>query len=371
MPFGGLSTKPTFLADARRWKGFRAGVTSTSGLHVRCLARPTLSASWSSSSSSASSSSSPYPPSWSPSSSSSSSIVVVVVIRRRLSSVVVVVVRPHIETEAAACLVPLLASAALPSAANPDAIGILQFRHQFGFFHPWCVAFDHVRKRMIALNIDVARMLFATGMDGCAVPRAHVRISDAVFAAVDRQSSNCVVVVCSHGQTSVRYLDENFRCTQHPVGITSPRGSFALRPNGRLFLCAADGIYSVDPRSRESRRLLDKGMTSPVVCSSPIAADERDCLVIAHRDGITTFDSEGRHVSTLAVTNVRQLAISRDGIMAVLRRQGDDDDEPVQSEVLFFASNTSESPPLCRYCLPPNYIVGHIVWADERLLVVS
>eukprot|EP01116_Phalansterium_solitarium_P001963 TRINITY_DN1181_c0_g1_i1.p1 TRINITY_DN1181_c0_g1~~TRINITY_DN1181_c0_g1_i1.p1 ORF type:complete len:356 (+),score=25.78 TRINITY_DN1181_c0_g1_i1:144-1211(+) len=265
----------------------------------------------------------------------------------------------------------LRAARSLPSAANPDAIGILQFRHQFGFFHPWCVAFDHVRKRMIALNIDVARMLFATGMDGCAVPRAHVRISDAVFAAVDRQSSNCVVVVCSHGQTSVRYLDENFRCTQHPVGITSPRGSFALRPNGRLFLCAADGIYSVDPRSRESRRLLDKGMTSPVVCSSPIAADERDCLVIAHRDGITTFDSEGRHVSTLAVTNVRQLAISRDGIMAVLRRQGDDDDEPVQSEVLFFASNTSESPPLCRYCLPPNYIVGHIVWADERLLVVS
>eukprot|EP01116_Phalansterium_solitarium_P007264 TRINITY_DN1984_c0_g1_i2.p1 TRINITY_DN1984_c0_g1~~TRINITY_DN1984_c0_g1_i2.p1 ORF type:complete len:257 (+),score=34.45 TRINITY_DN1984_c0_g1_i2:346-1116(+) len=242
---------------------------------------------------------------------------------------------------------------------------------------PRCVAYDPVRQQFFAAGDTGFDRLMT---DGSTVRQPHLGIPGVCSLGFDRRTGDCVVVALSDGPMSVHVLDQQYRETQPraPLPMRSFVAAAAVRPDGRLFVASPfDGAFSVDPRSRETRRLLP--MFSYVL--SCVGADERDCLVIGHNYGVTTVDTEGRHVCTLPITNVLHLAISRDGILAVLRSTTEDesdssstdDDELFDSELLCFASNAVESPPLFRCALPVSWdgtAIEGIVWTDERLYVL-
>eukprot|EP01116_Phalansterium_solitarium_P014826 TRINITY_DN3268_c0_g2_i1.p1 TRINITY_DN3268_c0_g2~~TRINITY_DN3268_c0_g2_i1.p1 ORF type:complete len:414 (-),score=44.42 TRINITY_DN3268_c0_g2_i1:210-1451(-) len=281
----------------------------------------------------------------------------------------------------------------VPSPANPDAMGIFEFRDPpapksskpvLDRTNRVSVAFDGVHQRVVAVThpSHKAPRAQAAGMDGREIPMDQfhtLRAGGCKFLLVDRQTNQYIGVgIASYSRESlVGLLDENFVEIQ-PFTVIRTAQAFhlqrvAVRPNGGLFLLGTSGeLYSTDPLSRNTGRLLNTNTIGPAPMRvADFVADERDCAVIAHNHSIITFDSDGRHLSTLSVNGAEQLAISRDGVMAVLRRTYPNAVDVIY-EVLFFASNTVEAPPLFCYQMPPRFgrLSLRILWTDERLLAV-
>eukprot|EP01116_Phalansterium_solitarium_P023057 TRINITY_DN787_c1_g2_i6.p1 TRINITY_DN787_c1_g2~~TRINITY_DN787_c1_g2_i6.p1 ORF type:complete len:408 (-),score=99.51 TRINITY_DN787_c1_g2_i6:171-1394(-) len=253
----------------------------------------------------------------------------------------------------------------VPSSTNAnDAVRIFEFADKSSL--PRCVAFDHVRQQVISIDMQEMR---ATGMDGVTVRTAN-SVDGAVHLFADRTTGNYIAVSIADGRIRVHLLDSNFREIQPSADVSKALIVFlaAFRPNGRLFCLVGWGadydVLSVDPVAGSVCRL--PSTTEQKNLAYDAVADERDCLVIATMtNDLITIDSDGNQVAALPI-KCGQVAISRDGIVAVLLTGSN------RQEVHFFASNTVESPPIGRYVLPPSHstrYIMHMVWTDECLLV--